>query len=291
MRRALTRAATALLVAALFVAPEPARAAAPCPRIVSHATSKLLAPENTLPGIAATAATGATGVEMDVQWSVSNFPILMHDATVDRTTPGTGAPSSLGLGQLRALRANDFAPAPGAPRWDSLPDFTGANTPYVPYGYEFMDAATAAGLDVVIDIHATPTQVGMDKLHTYVAAYFGWAQRTVVMASAAHVTTMRGWEPGLRYAVIEYPPAGRIYTGEHLTGLGAVAYVVPWDRISPAMVAYYHAYGLQVFAWTSDSAAVDVAANWQRVADAGTDALITNEPAAALAALGCAGEN
>jgi glycerophosphoryl diester phosphodiesterase len=281
MRRALAALAAFFLALMLaFCIPVAAPAAAPsCPKVVAHRTAMLDAPENTVPGITKSAALGADAVEIDVQWSSSSFPVLMHDSTVDRTTNGTGAPSSLGLGALMALLAQDYAP------WITDPLYTGANAPHVPYGWEFMSATAGADLDLVVDIHAAPSGLGMEKLRIYVSDYFSWGSRTLVMASAANVVSMRGWEPSLRYMVIEYPPAGRTYTGEYLTSIGAVGYTVPWDRISPALVDYLHAYGLLVYTWTSDSVAVDVAANWLAVANAGVDGLITNEPAAAIAAL------
>lgn len=262
-----------------------------CPRVIAHRGASLAAPENTIPAITAAASAGAAGVELDVQWSNSHFPILMHDATVDRTTNGTGTPASQGLGALTALEANDFSPGPGMPRWDSLPAFTGANTPRVPYGGEFMATARELDLDVILDIHATPTQIGTDKLDIYVRGYNAWHGRTVVMGSAAQVAAMHAWEPLIRYAVIEYPPTGRVFTPEYLIGIGAGAYAVPWGRVTAGLVGYMHAAGLDVFAWTSDSPAQDVPVNWLAMAAAGADALITNDPAAAVATLDCPAED
>lgn len=34
---------------------------------------------------------GATGVELDLEFSADGVPILMHDETVDRTTNGSGS--------------------------------------------------------------------------------------------------------------------------------------------------------------------------------------------------------
>jgi len=272
MRRLL--AATAALFCALVPAP-PAAAAATCPQVIAHRTLMTERPENTVAGIQAVPATGAAGVEMDVQWSSSGFPVLMHDATVDRTTNGTGAPGSLGLGQLTGLLAQDYAP------WKTDPTYTHT---HVPYGNEFMAATADADLDVVLDIHATPTQLGMQRLRIYVADYHGWAGRTLVMAPAAQVVAMRGWEAGLRYAVIEYPPGGRVYTPDYLRSIGAAAYVLPWTAVTAGLVGYLHAGGIRVYAWTSDRAEYETAATWQALAGYGVDAVITNEPAAAVAA-------
>lgn len=281
IRRAITAGAAATVVVTLAGVPllaEPAQGDAPspgCPQVVSHATGMLLAPENTVAGINAVAATGGTAVEMDVQWSSSGFPVLMHDTTVNRTTNGTGTPASLGLSQLTALLAQDYAP------WKTDPRYA---TTKVPYGWDFMNAAADAGMDVLLDIHATPTAVGMDKLTRYIDT-FGWRTRTILMGSDAHVIAMRALQPGLRYALIEYNPATTIRRGESLQQLGVEAYVVPARDVSPAAVTYWHSYAVRVFTWSSDSPAIDVPSTWSRVAGAGVDRLITNEHRAAAAAL------
>jgi glycerophosphoryl diester phosphodiesterase len=284
----LRKTAAAMTTAALLSAPAPARAAErdACPIIVAHRTNMLAAPENTVAGIRSVPA-GIGVTELDIQWSSSSFPVLMHDRTVDRTTNGTGAASSLGLGQLMALRANDFSPRPGMPRWDSLPEFTGARTPYVPYGYDFMAAARDKDLDLLMDISGTPTDLGMEKLRIYVNDYFGWTGRTLVMGPPDAVRQMRGWEPALRYMVIEYPSGDSIRSGPWLRSLGAYGYVIPAPAVEPAAVAYWKSFRapdgnpLKVYTWSSDTAEIDVESTWRRVRDAGVDGLITNEPEAA----------
>jgi glycerophosphoryl diester phosphodiesterase len=279
------RAASAALFAALlpavslFVTPRPAAADGACPIVVAHRTMPLDRPENTVAGIQAVPATGARTVEMDVQWSSSGFPVLMHDTTVDRTTNGTGTPASMGLSKLTGLLAQDYAP------WKGSPAYFGV---HVPYGYDFMDAVASNNLDVLLHVTTDPTQVGTQKLRVYVNDYFGWTQHSIVMAEADRVAAMHGWEPGLRYAVIEYL-GDRVPTPAYLKSLGAVAYVIPWDAASPALVGYYHESGIKLYAWTSDLPAYDIPANWTALAAAGVDAVITNRPAAVLAALACEG--
>ena len=272
MAAAIRRALAAGLALAVLPVVGPTSAAsaalAVCPVVVAHRTAPLDAPENTVPGIAAAAASGAAMVEMDVRWSSSSYPVLMHDATVDRTTDGTGAVSALGLGDLRALWAADYAP------WRTDQRFADTK---VPYGWEFMNAASTADLDVLLDVMVTPSQVAAEKLIYYVDL-FGWRARTIVMGSTATITAMRQWYPDLRYVLIEYPTAGVIRSGEALVALGVEGYATPPAGVTPAAVSYWHAYGLDVLTWTSDTTALDVPATWDAVTSAGVDAIITNRP-------------
>uniref|UniRef100_A0A8D0L4N3 Glycerophosphodiester phosphodiesterase 1 n=1 Tax=Sphenodon punctatus TaxID=8508 RepID=A0A8D0L4N3_SPHPU len=59
------------------------------------------APENTLAAIRQAAENGATGVELDLEFSADGFPILMHDDTVDRTTDGSGSLQDLTFEEIR----------------------------------------------------------------------------------------------------------------------------------------------------------------------------------------------
>ncbi|XP_049759757.1 glycerophosphodiester phosphodiesterase 1 isoform X1 [Elephas maximus indicus] len=61
------------------------------------------APENTLAAIRQAAKNGATGVELDLEFTSDGIPVLMHDSTVDRTTDGTGRLCDLTFEQIRKL--------------------------------------------------------------------------------------------------------------------------------------------------------------------------------------------
>lgn len=48
---------------------------------------------------------GATGVELDLEFSSDGVPILMHDETVERTTNGSGPLSAISFSELQRLDA------------------------------------------------------------------------------------------------------------------------------------------------------------------------------------------
>nr|XP_033818940.1 glycerophosphodiester phosphodiesterase 1 isoform X1 [Geotrypetes seraphini] len=59
--------------------------------VIAHRGGGYDAPENTLAAIRQAAINGATGVEIDLEFSADGIPILMHDNKVDRTTDGFGS--------------------------------------------------------------------------------------------------------------------------------------------------------------------------------------------------------
>ena len=77
----------------------------PYPRWVAHRGAGKLAPENTLAAFRYGASHGYRMFECDVKLSSDDVPFLMHDATLNRTTNGTGVGGGQpwqGLSQLDA---------------------------------------------------------------------------------------------------------------------------------------------------------------------------------------------
>ena len=61
-------------------------------------------PENSVAGVVEAITDGSDIVEIDVMLTADGVPVLMHDATVDRTTNGTGRVSDLTLAETKSLR-------------------------------------------------------------------------------------------------------------------------------------------------------------------------------------------
>lgn len=61
------------------------------------------ATENTLAAIRQAAKNGATGVELDIEFTSDEVPVLIHEDTVDRTTDWSGRLCDLTFEQVRKL--------------------------------------------------------------------------------------------------------------------------------------------------------------------------------------------
>lgn len=75
------------------------------PLVIGHRGASAHAPENTLAALRLAMEQRADGVEFDVKRCKTGEVVMMHDATVDRTTNGTGGVHELTLDQLRQLDA------------------------------------------------------------------------------------------------------------------------------------------------------------------------------------------
>lgn len=72
---------------------------------VGHRGTKKFAPENTIAAHEVAFALGARAIEFDVRCTKDGHFILIHDATVNRTTDGIGRVKDLTLSQIRELDA------------------------------------------------------------------------------------------------------------------------------------------------------------------------------------------
>lgn len=81
-------------------------------RVIAHRGGALEAPENTLAAVHHAQKAGADWVEVDLHLSADGVPVVIHDATVDRTTPQTGRVDALPAATLTALPTGNprFAP-------------------------------------------------------------------------------------------------------------------------------------------------------------------------------------
>jgi glycerophosphoryl diester phosphodiesterase len=75
------------------------------PLIIAHRGDSAHRPENTLSAFASALELGAELVEMDVQLSRDGAVVVIHDASVDRTTDGSGRVREMTLAEMRRLSA------------------------------------------------------------------------------------------------------------------------------------------------------------------------------------------
>ena len=73
--------------------------------VFAHRGGAKLAPENTMAAFENGQAAGSDGLECDVHLSRDGIPVVIHDATLDRTTGSRGPVSALSADELRRVDA------------------------------------------------------------------------------------------------------------------------------------------------------------------------------------------
>lgn len=76
---------------------------------IAHRGLPLRYPENSLVGFAAAIEAEVDAIETDVRFSADGHPVLVHDASVARTTGGEGEIEQLTAAQIAKLRLNGFS--------------------------------------------------------------------------------------------------------------------------------------------------------------------------------------
>ncbi|MFC8585501.1 glycerophosphodiester phosphodiesterase [Streptomyces sp. NPDC057217] len=231
------------------------------PTVFAHRGASSAAPENTLVSDEVARRGGAKWIENDVQPSKDGVPYILHDATVDRTTDGTGAVRSLTSDQLDALDAGSwFAPA-----------YAGARVPTL--AAQLADLRERGG-NLLLEIKGRHSRAEVARIVREVRDQDMAARVFVQSFDVTALRYVRELAPelplGLLRDTVDADPVA--LSGE----LGLSAYNVSHVALErrPEVVGALHAAGVAVNVWT-----VDTPARWKAMDDLGVDGIITNRPA------------
>lgn len=253
----------------MSAAPHPVLAGAPL--LIAHRGGAGLYPENTLFAFdRAAVAWRADMFELDVHASADGRCVVIHDATLERTTNGAGAVQAHSLAQLQALDAG----------WQFTAD--GGQT------YPFRDRGiTIPTIDEVLEHHPTMRVTVEVKTAAAQQPLFDAIRRhdagdRVIAASAADAD--RTLFPSWRGALSASAQQGRRFYKLHrlhlarFARLGAHVAQIPevWDGrriVTARLVRDLHRAGAHMHVWT-----VNELADMHRLLDWGVDGLVTDFP-------------
>ncbi len=230
-------------------------------RVWAHRGASSAAPENTAASDEVARRARAEWIENDVQPTKDGVPVILHDATVDRTTDGTGAVRSLTAVQVAALDAGSwFAPA-----------FAGQRVPTL---VQQLDGLKTRGGNLLLEVKGAHTQDSVARIVSDVRGR-GMSSRVFVQSfEPQHLRWVRELAPelplGLLRSTLDPDPVAIA------KDLDLSAYNPSDAALSarPAAIAELHAAGVAVNVWT-----VDDATRWNALEKAGVDGVITNRPA------------
>lgn len=232
--------------------------AAPCAAqvaVIAHRGEHRAHPENTLPAFQAAIDAGADFFELDVRTTADGRLVLMHDATVDRTTNGSGPVREMTFDRIRALDA-------GA-RFS--PQFAGTKVP------SFAEAlALAHGK---IGVYVDSKDIAPSDL---VAALTNadMLSSVVIYGGAGFLGKVRAAYPSLRVM----PEAAGSATLEKLLA-GLQPRVVAFDAIDFTGDVIAVAKRAAVDIYVDRLGSADKPAGWQDAVDRGATGIQTDRPA------------
>ena len=232
----------------------------PYPLWVAHRGAGKLAPENTLAAFRAGAAFGYRAFECDVKLSADGVPFLLHDDTLQRTTPLQGIAGERPWAELARTDA-------GA--WHSR-TYAGEPLPS-------LDAIAAYclrnGFALNIEIKPTPGQEERTgELVAREAARLWAGQAVPPLLSSFRPESLRGAHTGApalpRALLLDTLWDGWFAVAQ---GLGCVAVVTNHRLMNAPLIAQIHGAGLRALVYT-----VNDAADAQRLLSLGIDGIITD---------------
>jgi glycerophosphoryl diester phosphodiesterase len=228
--------------------------------VASHRGAADSAPENTLPAIMAAIAAGFDYVEVDVALTADGAAVLMHDATVDRTTNGSGRIAGLPLAYVRSLDAGGWFDAA----------FVGTPVPLVE---EFLDVLAASEARALIELKGEWTSVGVAHLVAAIEER-GLGRRVAAASFDARTLALVATESEIisRLAILRTLPDDVVQAARALGVRGVVA---KGNAViaRPEIVDELHAAGLRVVVYTFNEDR-----EWRDAIDLGVDGIVTDRP-------------
>jgi glycerophosphoryl diester phosphodiesterase len=232
----------------------------PYPLWIAHRGAGKLAPENTLAAFRVGAGHGYRAFECDVKLSADGVPFLLHDSTLDRTTPERGVAGVRMWTELSRLDAGG---------WHSRA-FAGEPIPT-------LDAIAAfckrSGHALNIEIKPTEgqeAQTGTEVAHAAARLWAGQLVPPLLSSFApASLAAAKAAEPQVpRALLLESLREGWF---DEAQALGCVAVVTNHRCMDAAVIAQLHAAGLRALVYT-----VNDAERAQQLLALGIDGIITN---------------
>jgi glycerophosphoryl diester phosphodiesterase len=202
--------------------------------------------ENTLSSIEKAIELGVDYVEIDLRLTRDGHVVVLHDATVDRTTNGHGRIKDLTLAQVMRIKTKD-----------------GQHVPTLEEVLKLTDGQVGLMLELKIR--------GLAKPVTEIMLRRGFS-RPVIYASFNHkeLSRVREWLPSA--TIMPLISRGRI-APSIATKLSAHHVGIRFDRVVKPIVASLHAAGIQIFVFTVN-AADDIA----HMTDIGVEGIISDTP-------------
>jgi len=236
--------------------------------VCAHRGSSATHPENTLAAFREAFRLGVDMIELDVAMTLDGALVVLHDATVDRTTDGSGTVHELTLAHVQGLDAGSKKGA----------EFAGQRVP------TFGEVLDETPRDCRINVHVKPFAPSVPRLVEAVVgeiAARGLLPTAYVTADANEVRLARGADPRVTTCNL----TGQIGDG---TGYIALSRTLGCTICQPnnAMVTREfcqaaHRAGLEILPFYADDEA-----EMARLIECGVDGILTNCPERMLRFLG-----
>ncbi|MFH1842327.1 MAG: glycerophosphodiester phosphodiesterase family protein [bacterium] len=227
------------------------------PFVVGHRGAAASAPENTLAGLREGRRQLAFWLEVDVRRTADDELVLLHDATLDRTTNGSGCIELSTWADVQQLDAGSWFAAA----------FAGEPVPRLEAALRY---AVAEDVKLVVEVKEPARYPGIGRQLTELIETCAAASHVVVISFAGDwLARFKARTPGLETGAL-YGPSDRVPTKTRHEYVD-----VHWRRVlgDPTLVFRLHRRQRRVFVYTVDRVWLMVLLGWL-----GVDGITSNRP-------------
>ena len=226
------------------------------PAILGHRGALTFAPENTLAAFDLCVRAGAD-IELDVYPTRDGHLVVIHDATVDRTTNGKGRVADLTLAEIKRLDAGSWF----------HPDFAGERVPTLDEVFAIVASHERRPTTIAINLKPV-NDVVVRGVSNAVRKHKLFARTFVFDLSLANARRFKKHEPRIRCAASAYTPDQIRKALEH-----DFIDVIWTGPKSKTVIDEVHAASKQIY-----FTIVNDARQWLKVKADGVDGICTNHP-------------
>ena len=230
--------------------------------LMAHRGASVAAPENTLAAFRSAVALGAPMIELDVQLTADGRLVVLHDATLDRTSDGRGAVAQLTLAEVRRYRFDRSHPG----------QYELEDVGVLEFG-EAVDFMVGHDLDLNVETKEHgPAAAEVNDLVAAILREAGWTERTLVSSlNHSAMAAMKAQHPDLRTAIAFVERFDDLIG--YARGCRADVLHPHHSLVDEEFVARARAAGFGINVWT-----VDDPVEARRVMALDIDGMMTNRP-------------
>ncbi|XP_077461440.1 glycerophosphodiester phosphodiesterase 1 isoform X2 [Stigmatopora argus] len=206
--------------------------------VIAHRGGGHDAPENTIAAIRLARKNGASGVELDLEFSADGVAILMHDESVDRTTNGSGLLSQMKFADLGKLDA--------AAKHRLRDTFAGEKIPTLT---QAVDECIKLKLSIYFDVKGHPDKIRQtNQLVVTALTHRPWSLSRFGDGTPRYKSPWKHHWLTLMDIVLDWAHHHLLWK---LCGISA--FLVQKNFVSQDYVQYWSQRGVAVVAWTVNS--------------------------------------
>jgi glycerophosphoryl diester phosphodiesterase len=232
------------------------------PVIFAHRGASAHAPENTLAAFELALTQNADAIELDVKLSSDGQAVVIHDATLDRTTSRPGRVKDCSLAELQSLDAGSFFSE----------KYRGEKIPTLEQVFEAVGKKTF--INVELTNYTTPRDSLVETVCTLVKK-FGLQERVLFSSFfASNLAKAQAHLPDVPRGLLAFDGLLGAWARSFGFNFGKYHALHPYLKdVTPQQVQRVHRLKRRIHVWT-----VNAAEDMRRLFHWGVDAIFTDDP-------------